>query len=50
MVSYKFTPNLSLQVNVQNLTNKEYYASTYTTHYATMAPGRAVIATLKARF
>lgn len=50
MVGYKFTPNLSLQVNVQNLTNKAYYASTYTTHYATPAYGRSVIATLQARF
>ena len=50
MVSYKFTPNLALQVNIQNLTNKDYYASTYTTHYATPGYGRSVIATLQARF
>lgn len=50
MVSYKFTPNLSLQVNVQNLADKAYYASTYTSHYATPAYGRSVIATLQARF
>lgn len=50
MASYKFNPNLSLQVNIQNLTDKEYYASTYSTHYATPAAGRTVIATLKARF
>ena len=50
MVSYKFTPNLALQVNVQNLTNKGYYASTYSTHYATPGYGRSVIATLQARF
>ena len=50
MVSYKFTPNLALQVNVQNLTNKQYYSSTYTTHYATPGYGRSVIATLQARF
>ena len=50
MASYKFNQNLSLQVNIQNLTDKEYFASTYSTHYATPAAGRTVIATLKARF
>lgn len=50
MASYKFTKNLALQLNIQNLTNKQYYASTYSTHYATPGYGRSVIATLQARF
>ena len=50
MASYRFTRNLALQVNVQNLMDKEYYASTYSTHYATPAAGRTIIATLQARF
>ena len=29
MMNYAFTPNLSVQVNVYNLTNKVYYASTF---------------------
>jgi catecholate siderophore receptor len=50
MLGYSFTPNLTLQVNIQNLTDKAYFASTYSTHYATPAYGRSVIATLQARF
>ncbi|MFT3760843.1 TonB-dependent receptor [Thauera sp.] len=47
MASYAFSPNLSLQINGYNLTDKLYYASTYSTHYATPAAGRSVVAALK---
>ncbi|HEY4664419.1 MAG TPA: TonB-dependent receptor, partial [Comamonas sp.] len=47
MASYQFNPNLALQVNVYNLTDKVYYSGVRSTHYATMAPGRSAVATLK---
>lgn len=47
MASYQFNPNLALQVNVYNLTDKVYYSGVRSTHYATIAPGRSAVATLK---
>ena len=47
MASYAFTKNLTLQVNVYNLTDKLYYNQAYAAHYASMAPGRSVVATLR---
>lgn len=47
MASYQFNPNLALQVNVYNLTDKVYFSGVRSTHYATMAPGRSAVATLK---
>lgn len=47
MLSYALNPNLRLQVNVYNLTDKVYYASSYSSHYATLGAGRSAVATLK---
>lgn len=44
------TPNVALRVNIQNLTNKRYYDRTYTTHFATIAPGRSAFATLSLKY
>jgi len=44
--SYKLTRNVELSVNAQNLTNKRYFSQAYTSHYATVAPGRTVFGTL----
>jgi catecholate siderophore receptor len=44
--AYKLTDHVSLSVNAQNLTNKRYFNQAYTSHYATIAPGRTVFATL----
>ena len=44
------TENISLRVNVQNLTNKRYYDRTYTTHFVAIAPGRSAFGTLSVRF
>jgi len=44
--AYKLTDHVSLSVNAQNLTNKRYFSQAYTSHYATMAPGRTVFGTL----
>ncbi len=43
MSSYAVNKNVSLQLNVQNLTNKTYFDKAQGRHYAHMAPGRAVI-------
>ncbi|RYF75835.1 MAG: TonB-dependent receptor [Comamonadaceae bacterium] len=48
MVGYAVNKNVNLQLNVQNLTNKVYYNTAYSTHYANLAPGRQ--ATLTANF
>lgn len=48
--SYAITPNLELSVNAQNLTDKVYFAQTYTSHYASIAPGRTVFGTITAKF
>lgn len=47
MASYQFNPNLALQVNVYNLTDKVYYSGVRSPHYANIAPGRSAVATLK---
>jgi catecholate siderophore receptor len=47
MVAYRFTRNLALQVNVYNLGDKVYYSGVRSPHYATIAPGRSVVASLK---
>ena len=48
--SAKITDTVSLRVNVQNLTNKKYYDKTYSTHFATIAPGRSAFATLSLKY
>jgi len=45
--AYKVTPHMELSVNAQNLTNKRYFSQAYTSHYATIAPGRTVFGTLR---
>lgn len=41
MAGYQFNKNFSLQFNVQNLGDKTYYSTAYSTHYANLAPGRS---------
>lgn len=50
MVSYQISKNAKAQLNVYNLADKEYYSSTYSTHYATLGDGRAAVASLKLTF
>jgi len=47
---YKINDHIEIGVNAQNLTNKAYFSNTYTSHYATIAPGRTVFGTLTAKF
>ena len=45
-LAYKLTSHVGLSVNAQNLTDKRYFSQAYTSHYATIAPGRTVFGTL----
>ena len=45
---YEINKNVSLQLNVQNLTDKTYFDRAYSTHMVSVAPGRQV--TLTANF
>jgi catecholate siderophore receptor len=46
MAKYEINKNLDLQLNVQNLTDKRYFSTTYFRHYAVVAPGRSAFLTL----
>lgn len=48
--SATITDNIEVRVNVQNLANKKYYDKTYSTHFATIAPGRSAFATLSLKY
>lgn len=49
-VGYKINEQLDLSVNVNNVTNKVYYNQVYTSHYASIAPGRTAMATLNFKY
>jgi len=48
--AYRFNRNYELSVNVQNLTNKTYFTQVYSSHYASIAPGRSAFATLSIHY
>lgn len=48
--SVDLTPNVTLSVNAQNLTDKVYFSQAYASHYATIAPGRTVFGTVGLKF
>ncbi|WP_199099910.1 TonB-dependent receptor [Dyella sp. ASV21] len=50
MASYQVNPRLTLQLNVQNLTNKYYFDKAYASHYASVAPGRVGMLTANFSF
>ncbi|MFJ5447238.1 TonB-dependent receptor [Methylobacillus methanolivorans] len=50
MASYKINENFDLQLNIQNLTDKRYFDTTYFRHYAVVAPGRVGFVTLNFKF
>jgi catecholate siderophore receptor len=50
MASYAIQDNISLQLNVQNLTDKTYFTKAYASHYAAIAPGRAATLALNVKF
>ncbi|WP_245825145.1 TonB-dependent receptor [Sphingomonas azotifigens] len=49
-IAYQLTPKVGISANIQNLTDKTYYTQAYTSHYATIAPGRSAFATLNVKF
>lgn len=50
MANYKIDDRISLQLNLQNLTDKRYFNQTYTQHFATVAPGRLAFVSLNFKF
>jgi catecholate siderophore receptor len=46
MAGYQIDKNLSLQLNIQNLTDKRYFDAAYSSHYAQVAAGRLSYLTL----
>ncbi|WP_442684028.1 TonB-dependent receptor [Stenotrophomonas sp. JC08] len=50
MASYVLQDNISLQLNLQNLTDKTYFTKAYASHYAAIAPGRAATLALNVKF
>lgn len=49
-LGFDITKKLNLSVNVQNLTDKTFFTQAYSSHYATIAPGRTAFATLAVRY
>ena len=47
---YRISDHLDVSVNVQNLTDKTYFNQAYSSHYASIAPGRSAFATLNVRY
>lgn len=47
---YEINKNVSLQLNVQNLTDKTYYDRAFTTHMVSVAPGRQVLLTANFKY
>ncbi len=50
MASYAIQENVSLQLNVQNLSDKVYFTKAYASHYASIAPGRSATLALNVKF
>jgi catecholate siderophore receptor len=50
MVSYVVNPNVTLQLNLQNLTDKFYFDRVSSPHYAGVAPGRSALLTANFKF
>jgi catecholate siderophore receptor len=50
MAAYQASPHLSFQLNVLNLTDKEYFTRTNGVHHADYGPGRQVILTTSIRY
>jgi catecholate siderophore receptor len=50
MASYAIQENISLQLNVQNLSDKVYFTKAYASHYASIVPGRSATLALNVTF
>lgn len=49
-IGYRINPHWEVSVNVQNVTDKAYFNQVYTSHYASIAPGRSAFATLSFKY
>ncbi len=50
MAAYKFSHNVSAQLNVLNVFDKTYYTKAYAAHYAALGTGRAALLSVKVRY
>ncbi|MDP5009443.1 MAG: TonB-dependent receptor [Glaciimonas sp.] len=50
MTSYVVNNDVTLQLNIQNLTNKRYFDQAFVTHYAHQAAGRTAILSANVKF
>nr|WP_246013068.1 TonB-dependent siderophore receptor [Pigmentiphaga humi] len=50
MAAYRINRNVSLQLNLLNLTDKRYFTTTYSTHYASVGAGRVAILNLNLKY
>jgi catecholate siderophore receptor len=50
MASYALNRDISLQLNVQNLTDKYYFDKVSSPHYAGVAPGRSATLSANVKF
>jgi catecholate siderophore receptor len=50
MAAYKITPNVDLQLNVQNIFDETIYDSTHNGQFAPVAPGRVALLTTNFKF
>lgn len=48
--SYQLTTNVDVSVNAQNLTDKTYFTQAFSSHYASIAPGRTIFGTVGVKF
>jgi catecholate siderophore receptor len=47
MLGYEINRNTTLQLNAYNLADKVYYSGVRSPHYATLAPGRSAVVSVK---
>ncbi len=50
VVTYAFSDNLDVQLNLNNLSDERYVTNPFTTHMAQIAAGRSALLTLNARY
>ncbi|NYT40687.1 TonB-dependent receptor [Sphingomonas sp. R-74633] len=49
-IAYKINEHFDVSVNVNNITNETYFTQVYSSHYASIAPGRSAFGTLGIKF
>lgn len=50
MASYQITDNIDIQLNIYNIFDERYFDRAYTTHMASVAPGRVALLTTSFKF